>query len=630
MLKINCTPYNNQNKKEEFISVCDLFKLQVLTNPFAVAGSYKENSITYEELDFESTRVANFLNERGVKPETIVALALKNGLDLLVGMLGILKAGGAYLPVDPSYPEERIRSMLEDSNPHLCLTEEGLFSKFSSLFHNVVLINKISPMGKVYHEKKIDPSQLAYVVYTSGSTGLPKGIMMEHRALSYAAQTHQKLYLTQLVSLVSGSISFDASLLVMIHTLISGGRVCFPPSDVVLDPEQILSLIENEQINYTLCVPSFYSMLLDKSLILSSLERVDLGGENIPNNIPLLHTKIAPNAFLHNVYGPSEYAVGATFATIYDPFNRKTNKISIGKSFPGTQIYILNDKLEKVNVGVKGEIFISGPGLARGYLNKENLTKEKFIWISLPDCVPTRLYRTGDFGRFLLDGNIEFLGRIDHQIKIRGFRVELGEIEYSMCQYPGVNEALVISHEDEMGRKRLVAYFSAFTQENISENLRNYLLTSLPQFMVPSALIQIDHWPRTPNGKIDRIKVAKFSELLPSPNSFKKPLPGLEQKLFQIWQYVLGQEMFGVDDNFSDLGGDSLQVACMQTKIKEVLGIEISISDLYQYPTISKLAIYINNCNKKQSFPELKYRELSKNQKSAFQRFRRLSSGGLE
>lgn len=618
----------DQNKvnKENFISFCDLFKLQVLKNPGAIAVTFEGSSFTYEELDFRATQLANFLRGKGVKAETIVALSLHNCLDVLVGILGILKSGGAYLPIDPNYPTERIVAMLEDAKPHILLTNESLKNKFSSLTYNIVLLNKVPSIEHISWEEAICPNQLAYVVYTSGSTGIPKGIMVEHKALSYAALTHQKLQPARLVSLVAGSISFDASLIVITHTLISGGKVCFPKSGLVVDPEQIISLMEKQKVNYTLCVPSFYSMLLDKSRNLPSLQRIDLGGENIPNAIPALHAKFATNATLRNVYGPSEYAIGATFAKIYEPNSKKVSKVTIGKPFLETQVYILNERLQQVSVGTKGEIFIGGPGLARGYINKEALTAEKFISVSLTNREPIRLFRTGDFGRFLLDGNIELLGRIDHQIKIRGFRIELGEIEYSISQYPGINEAIVIGQEEKDGHKRLVAYFSTLRKEDIAEKLRIHLKNALPQYMIPSTLIQMEKWPRTPNGKIDRAALPKFPESFLPKNALKKPLSELEHEIFQIWKNILGRDIFGVDDNFSELGGDSLQLACVQTQLKEVLGLEVSVSDLFQYPTISRLARHLTAENAEKALSS-KGQELAKNQKLAFQRFRKFCKG---
>ncbi|MGC1879145.1 MAG: non-ribosomal peptide synthetase [Rhabdochlamydiaceae bacterium] len=606
---------------ENFTSFCDLFRFQVRTNPHAVAVIFEGSSLTYQELDYRSSQLAGFLRANGVKSETIVALSLHNSLDLLVGILGIFKSGGAYLPIDPNYPAERIESILEDAKPVILLTEERLNDKFSFLPYKIVLMNKLPSIEHISQGEFIQANHLAYVIYTSGSTGKPKGIMVEHEALSHAALVYRELHPNRLVSLMSGSISFDASLLVISHTLTSGGTVCVPKNEMGVDPEQIIALIERHMVNYTLCVPSFYSIILSKSQKLSSLQSVDLGGESIPNDIPDIHAKIAPNAVLYNVYGPSEYSVGATFAKIYDPVTKQINKISIGKPLPKTQVYILDENLQPASTGVKGEIFIGGEGLARGYLNKEDLSKEKFTWVSFPEQDPIRLYKTGDFGRFSQDGTIEFLGRMDHQVKIRGYRIELGEVEYFICQHPEVNEAVVIVQEE----KRLAAYFFAKTKEAISEKLRTYLQNMLPQHMIPSALIQVDCWPRTPNGKIDRRALSNFPEQHSKKVSFEEPLSGMELTLFQIWQQVLGRDTFGVKDNFFHLGGDSLQIVNVHALLQETLDFKVNISNLFQYPTISQLAHHLSS-EKTDDVPSSKLQELTKKQKSAFQQFRKLSN----
>jgi amino acid adenylation domain-containing protein len=606
--------------KENFISFCELFRFQVRTNPSAIAAIFEGHSLTYEELDCRSSQLADLLRTNGVKSETVVALSLHNSLDLLVGILGIFQSGGTYLPIDPNYPAERIESILEDAKPVILLTEESLNDKLSFFPYKIVLMNKLPSMEHISQGESIQANHLAYVIYTSGSTGRPKGIMVEHGALSHAALAYRELHPNKLVSLMSGSISFDVGLLVIAHALTFGGTVCIPKNEMGVDPEQIIALIERHRVNHMLCVPSLYAMLLNKSRKLFSLYSVDLAGENMPNDIPETHAKIAPNAVLYNVYGPSEYAIGATFAKIYDPIMKQVNKISIGKPLPKTQVYILDENLQQVSTGIKGEIFIGGEGLARGYLNKEALSTEKFTWVSLPDQEPIRLYRTGDFGRFLLDGNIEFLGRIDHQVKIRGYRIELGEVEYFICQHPEVNEAVVIVQEE----KRLAAYFSTRTKEPISEKLRIYLQNALPKYMIPSVLIQVEHWPRTSNGKIDRTALLNLGESRLMKVSLTEPLSGLEQTLFEIWGQVLGCDLFGVDDNFFDLGGDSIQIVNIQTLLQKALDCKINISDLFQYPTISQLARHLSS-GKTDEAPSLERQELTKKQKSAFQQFRKFS-----
>ena len=608
----------NRVIKEKFLSFCDLFTLQVRAIPTGIAVIFDGKSLTYEELDFRSMQLASFLRENGVKSESIVALSVCDGLDLLIGILGILRSGGAYLPIDPNYPSERIEMMLEDANPVLLLTEENLVTKFSWIHEKTVLINKSFPNEVVNQNETVLPNQLAYVVYTSGSTGKPKGIMLEHRALAYAALAHQQLHPSTFTALMLGSISFDASLIVITRTLISGGTVCIPKSEISADPERVIDLIEKHEINYTLCVPSFYSMLLDKSRELPSLLCIDLGGETMPNAIPDIHSKIAPNAILHNIYGPSEYAVGATFAKIYDPITRQVVKITIGKPFPQTQIYTLDANLKPTVPGTKGEIFIGGPGLARGYLNNEALSAEKFVWVSLPNQNPMRLYRSGDFGRFLPDGNLEFLGRIDFQVKIRGNRVELGEIEHALCRHLKVKEAVVIVREEPQGNKHLVTYFTALDKTDIKQELRTFLINLLPKYMIPSAFVQLESFPRTLNGKIDRNALPALPEK--EQNTALEPQSKLEQVLSDIWKRVLHLKMVGTESNFFDVGGDSLTIAIIQTQIEIELAIKISITELLQYPTISRLAQHLSHRTNHKVISL--YQDISAQKKIAFSRFK--------
>ncbi len=608
-------------EQEGFSSLCDLFKAQVFANPKKIAGIFKDNCLSYRELYDRSLQLAYFLRESGVQPQDIVALSIENGLNLLVGMLGILHAGATYLPIDPNYPVDRIESIVEDAKPVILLTENNLKSKFFSLPCNTVMMDAI-PEGKTNEFLSLHPHHLAYIVYTSGSTGKPKGILLDHKALSYAALAHRAMHSIELTSLIAGSISFDASLLVIAHTLACGGTVCIPASNIAIDAGQIIDLIEKHEINYTLCIPSFYAMILNQQRMMPSLRYVDLGGDSIPNEMPRIHANLAPNAVLNNVYGPSEYAVGATFSKIYDPVSKEISPITIGKPFSETQVYILDEEFQQVRLGVKGEIFIGGPGLARGYLNRENLSEEKFLRISLSNQEPILLYRTGDFGRFLSDGNIEYLGRMDHQIKIRGFRIELGEVEHTIRQCPGINEAIVIAQDQENRSKRLVGYFSTSVQENMVEKLRQYLQDTLPQYMIPSSLVQIEQWPYTLNGKVDRAVLSLRESQLAAQKISRPPSSKTEQILFEIWRDVLNQGSFGVDDNFFELGGDSLLIACLQTRLETVMGFKISVSDFFEYPTISKFAQHLVTQEIERSQPANSV-EFAKNQKSAFQQFKK-------
>ncbi len=606
---------------EEFISICGLFLDQARERRGEVAARFEDEEITYGELARRAGQLAGFLRARGVREETVVALSLYHGLDLLVGMMGILLAGAVYLPIDPNYPVERVERLVGDARPRFLITEKALEGKFGSVSTELMLLDQVRDLGE--WEATVLPGQAAYVMYTSGSTGRPKGIVHEHRSLAYAALAHRRPPGEKLVALVAGSIGFDASLLVIVLTLVSGGTVCFSQNRS-LDAGQIISQIKKFGVNYTLCVPSFYSLLLSREERMPSLKYVDLGGDSISKDILMLHRKWAPQAFLNNVYGPSEYAVGASIANIYHPMSREAKRITVGKPFAETQIFILDEYLKPVARGEKGEICISGPGLARGYLNQGDLTEEKFLWLEDQRC---RIYRTGDFGRVGQDGNIEFLGRMDFQVKIRGYRIELGEIEQAIRELDGIDEAIVIVQEKSKGHKQLVAYYSASQAAIDGEGVRACLQKTLPEYMVPQQIVKIDQWPQTPNGKIDREALSREGLCSTLKVSSRKGLTDLERKMLQIWERILEIKNIGVEDNFFVLGGDSLQIVRLQTEIQKQLGIEIKVADLLQYPTISLLTQHVLSIKSGKCEPLAALLNVVKRQKAGFREFRKLRKG---
>ncbi len=574
-------------------NICELFEEEVQKHPAAIAAISEDAQLTYLELSQKSTQLAGYLKCQGLKPGAIVGLSVDCDFSLLIGIFGILKAGGAYLPLDYNYPIDRLHWMLQDAKPALILTHSSISHLFENYSGRIIQMDtecdQIAVRG---HEPLpntiISPELLGYVVYTSGSTGKPKGIMIPHRSLPHVALSHKEYYPNPIIGLVTGSISFDASILTIFYVLINGGTLVLTGQTFILDIDKIADLIHAKSVNYFISVPSFYSMLLETSRNFSTLKHVSLGGENIPQDLPQLHATYAPNACLFNEYGPSEYAIGATLAKIYDPIERKIEKITIGKPQPNTHVYILDEKMELVTPGNRGEIFIGGSGLALGYLNRPDLTASRFIEVILPGGEPVSLYKTGDYGRILACGNIEFLGRIDHQVKIRGYRIELGEIESTICQYEGVKEAVVVVRED-FGNKRLVAFYSCVENCDISSGLREYLSRNLLNAMVPSALIQVERFSRTPNGKIDR-EALPVAALVEQPLKLAKAQNELEDALLAIWKRILNHEAVGIHDNFFDLGGDSLSLVRTQTLIHKELGSKVPVVDLFQYPTIAQLA----------------------------------------
>jgi len=610
---------SSSNTPSEFKNVLKLFEEQVSHSPNEVAVIFENSHLTYRELDRKSNQLARYLRQSGICAETLIGLSLSHSLNLIVGILGILKAGGVYVPIEPSYPRDRIDYMLQDAQPPLLITESSLFHQFKEFPGKIIQIDKCWEMMVALSDNLLDdvtiqPEHLAYVIYTSGSTGAPKGIMMEHKSFAHGAVAHREFYQGQLTGLLSGAISFDVSLLIIFHLLLSGGTIYIPSPNSLNDAADLVALIQNTSINYILCVPSLYSMILDKSRRLPSLKIVSLTGENIPNSIVNLHPQLVPNAILYNEYGPTEYAIGTTLAKIYDPIKKEVYAINVGKPLPNTHVYILDENLCPTADGASGEIFIGGAGVAKGYLNKPELTSEKFIYSQ-----STILYRTGDFGRFLPDGNLEFLGRIDYQVKIHGNRVELGEVEHVVCQHPQVNEAVVIAREGAYGDTQLAVYFTALTNEEIEEELKIHLAKSLPRYMIPSVFFQIQSFPRTPNGKIDRHILSMLFKKKKS--EVEESQSELERALSEIWKRVLNVDSVSSKDNFFEIGGDSLGIARVQTLIETNLAIKISVAELFQYPTISQLAQHLTTRETKK-FDSLSHQEIAKNKKLAFQKFK--------
>lgn len=613
-----------KNFPTSFKSIIQLFEEQVCSCCDETAVIFENEELSYGDLSKKAERLAIYLKAQGVFPGTIVGLYLENCIELAIAILGILKAGGAYLPLDPHYPIGRVKSMVEEAKPSIILTRRDLSIEWMDKTIRMIEIEKCleDPCEKKISETMIFPDQMAYLIYTSGSTGSPKGIMISHESLVEAIQVRKNIYPESPIALLSGSISFDPSILIFFYTLTTGGTLCIPKNDQPLDIQKTIDLIVKQNINFLLSVPSFYAMIMEKSQQLSSLKHVSLAGEPIPQSLPVQHAAYASQSSLFNEYGPSEYAIGTTWAQIYDPNEKIFHKISAGKAFKKAKVYILDDNFQELATNVKGEIFIGGIGLAIGYLYKEELTKEKFINISLQENPSTRLYRSGDFGRISAQGDLEFLGRMDHQVKIRGYRVELGEIEQIICQYEGVEKAAVIVKESDNANKRLIAYFSSPLHPFIEKDLKMYLRNRLPEQMLPSALIQLQQFPYTPNGKIDRERLTQLELSYKDGNDDFLPDSQLQQELIRIWKEVLKQEHISIHDHFFEIGGDSVHIACVQTKIHSELGFDVPIVDLFAFPSIFKLSARLLRSNgmlfaktavkrKKVDFNQFKKREES-------------------
>lgn len=484
---------------------CKVFSSNVEQNPNDIAVVYGNKFLTYQQLETRSSALAKNLIFKGVKRGDVIGLLFYNSLDLIVGFLGILKSGGVYLPLDPNYPINRIRHIILDSQAKFLVLEEGIENVFSDFNGSVYYLNDELLNEQPTQLPAVSPEQVAYIIYTSGSTGMPKGIVVTRASLSHAATAFSEIQPKKPTSLLTGSISFDPSILIIIHALFLGGTIYLSNNRGAVDIKnfnEIVNAIEENSIDFILSTPSFYGNLLDNAAKLPTLRNVYLCGEIIVGSLVDKHISVAQNANLYNTYGPSEYAIGSTVAIIYDCIKNLKGRITIGKCFSSNKIYVLDDKLKSVPIGVKGEIFVGGPGLSKGYLNNQLLTQEKFIYCSDLEKQPIKLFKTGDLGYQLSNADIVFTGRKDFQVKIYGHRVELEEIECQVLGFRGIDKAIAAVRE-----KRIIVFYSSRQLQFELHELEEYLKRELPSYMVPSSFIEVKKWPITKNGKIDRKKL---------------------------------------------------------------------------------------------------------------------------
>ncbi len=506
-LKNSSVAQDQQSAKNLNKSFIQLFLEQVKNNPQKVIVETENGCLTYDELNRKSDGLAKYLRKIGVKTEDLVGLCSSLSSDFIVCILGIMKAGAAYFPLDPTYSKDRLQYMLKDGSPSAVLVEPQFVHLFKC--DNAIRIDKKifssdCNVKNIYNDVLLQPENLAYVIYTSGSTGEPKGIMVTHKSLSNIALAHNAYYPSNMRMLISGGVCFDASLLVIFHALINNEALYLFNYDKKSKIDDLEKFIEDNLIEFIICVPSQYLKLLQKNHQFPFMKCVSLTGENLPRSLCSLHARLVSNALLYNEYGPTEYAIGSTIARIYDPKDRIIQHVTVGKSLPNTQVYVLDQNLNRLPKGVKGEICIGGIGLARGYLNNKALTDEKFVQVTLSGHKTIRLYRTGDIGRFLQNGELEFLGRIDCNTQICGNEVNPTEVEYHISQYPGIQESAVLVQANPKGKKQLVAYITSSKKTGSKKALLDYLRSLLPKIMVPSFVVQVKEFPLSPNGKIDR------------------------------------------------------------------------------------------------------------------------------
>lgn len=584
-----------------------LFAAQVAQTPEAVAVVFQDQQLTYQELNARANQLAHHLQTLGVGAEVLVGICVERSLEMIVGLLGILKAGGAYVPLDPAYPQERLSWILSDAQVSILVTQQKWQNHLPP--HTAKLVYLDTAFKEEQHRENINIEvqlhHLAYVIYTSGSTGKPKGVMIEHQSLVHFTHTAKTVYEMQPGDriLQFASISFDAAAEEIYPCLISGGTLVLRTEEMLSSIAHFLEKCRDWQLTIIDLPTAYWHQLVSELAIANlalpnSLRLVIIGGEAaLPQQVALWRKYVGSHPQLVNTYGPTEATVVTTICPLSDvtSINQARENIPIGKAIAHAQVYILDEYLQPTPIGVTGELYIGGAGLARGYLNSPELTKTKFIPHPFQDTGESqRLYKTGDLGRYLPDGNIEFLGRIDHQVKIRGFRIELGEIEAILNQHPAVRTGLVIVREDVPGDKRLIAYVVLQKPQTTVNELRSFLVEKLPGYMIPSGFILLESLPLTPNGKIDiaALPVGDRTQLNTNTN-FSQPRNPVEEVLVRIWAQVLRFEQISIDDNFFELGGHSLLAAQLMSLINQKFSRRLPLSVLFQYPTVAGLANFL-------------------------------------
>ncbi|WP_373526929.1 amino acid adenylation domain-containing protein [Nostoc sp.] len=576
-----------------------LFEAQVERTPEAVAVIFEDKQLTYQELNAQANQLAHYLQTLGVGKEVLVGICVERSLEMLVGLLGILKAGGAYVPLDPAYPKERLSFMLSDSQVSVLLTQQKLLENLPTSNAYLVCLDKdweeISQHSQENLVNIATPENLAYLIYTSGSTGKPKGVMIQHQSLVSFTETIKVEYgITRSDRILQfASISFDAAAEEIYPCITSGATLLLRTDEMLASIPTFLQKCRDWWLT-VLDLPTAYwqqwmTELENTDLgVPESLRLVIIGGEQAHSEkVAIWQKRLGDRIQLVNSYGPTEATI---VSTVYKLPNSISQSVPIGKAIANVQTYVLDQHLQLVPISVTGELHIGGSNLAKGYLNRSDLTKERFIPNPFDKSKASRLYKTGDLVRYLPDGNIEFLGRIDHQVKIRGFRIEIGEIEAILNQHSQVRETAVIVREDTPGNKRLVAYIVTKNEQVSANELRRFLKEKLPDFMIPGVFVNLEALPLTPNGKIDRraLPAPNTSSLTPE-TSFVAPCNTLELQLAQIWSEILGVNPVGIRDNFFELGGDSIIAIQIVARANQA-GIKLTTKQLFQHQTIIELA----------------------------------------
>ncbi|MGD2093266.1 MAG: amino acid adenylation domain-containing protein, partial [Candidatus Aminicenantes bacterium] len=628
--------YDFNNTKAEYPKdkcIHELFEEQVKKSPKKVALVFEDQALTYRELDEKSTALARVLQKYGVTTDRPVGICLERSLEMIVGIMGILKAGAGYLPIEPDYPPARTRYMLGDSNVRIFVTTAKLQVKIKAEVERTLGQSPVQPLQLINIETaftsvfepslptltsacQVNPVNLAYVIYTSGSTGKPKGVMVKHYSVTRLVLNTNYLQISgNDIFLQYAPISFDASTLEIWGPFLNGAQLSVAPAGR-LSLADLDNFVEKYQVTTAwLTAPLFQTMEEERFGFFRTLKTVLAGGDVLSFAAVKKLAERYRNLQIINGYGPTE---NTTFTCCYR-VNRKMlsgyQKVPIGVPIANTTIYILDKSQKPVPLGVYGELYTGGDGLARGYLNHPEMTAEKFInyksqitndmsYRSYRSYISKRIYKTGDLARWLPDSNIEFLGRIDNQVKVRGFRIECGEIETALAEHPRVQEAVVIAGSVN-NSIQLVAYYVAADKNKVLEvsEIRNYLQKTLPEYMIPAAFVSLEEIPLTPNGKVDRKALLKHEVALESSQVYLAPRTKVEKQLARIWEEVLGAARVGVYDNFFELGGHSLLATQIISRINQELGVDVPLSKLFEAPNLESLSIVIAESDPYQFVP---------------------------
>jgi amino acid adenylation domain-containing protein/non-ribosomal peptide synthase protein (TIGR01720 family) len=575
-----------------------LFEEQVEKTPEAVAVVCGEHELSYRELNRQANQLAHHLRRLGVGPDARVGICLERSVEMVVALLGALKAGGAYVPLDPAYPSERLAYMLEDSAPAVLLTHDAALAATAGRSPELPIVNLESDAWQWAGQSESNPDRmgigvdarsLAYVIYTSGSTGTPKGVMNEHRGIVNRLMGMQRDYgLGERDAVLQKTpFSFDVSVWEFFWPLLYGARLVMALPGGHKNPSYLVRTVQQQSVTTMHFVPSMLQFFLEDGEVSEcrNLARVICSGEALSAALAQRFSERLPDTQLYNLYGPTEAAIDVTAWNCRQ--GAASIGVPIGQPVDNTRIYILCALQQAAPIGVAGELYIGGMQVGRGYFNRPELTAERFLPDPFSREEGARVYRTGDLGRWLPEGHIEFLGRNDFQVKIRGFRIELGEIEEALRRQAGVSEAVVIAQEDKVGDKRLVGYVTPANGRGLDpRELREGLGQSLPEYMIPAAIVELERWPLTPSGKLDR-------RALPEPKysvaQWRAARTVEEEALCALFAEVLGVERVGLDDHFFELGGDSIVSIRLVSRARKV-GLPISPRDVFQYPRVEALA----------------------------------------